>query len=168
MARYVGTRTNRYSMRMTLSGERDGLLVDLKRSPMRDYFIKLYLWQATIKSLTINITQRAVTTSLSFSFFLIRARQFIHSVVSVIRFSYTQYMMAFTRLAEIISRARHNTNTIITMTLLPDKRNTSISVLLFVLPLLLLLTRVNNIDGWIFRVSEIARVWSGRSEWSLV
>lgn len=28
-------------MRMTLSDERDGLLVDLKRSPMRDYFIKI-------------------------------------------------------------------------------------------------------------------------------
>lgn len=31
------------TLRMTLSGERDGLLVDLKRSPLRDYFIKLYL-----------------------------------------------------------------------------------------------------------------------------
>lgn len=31
------------TLRMTLSGERDGLLVDLKRSPQRDYFIKLYL-----------------------------------------------------------------------------------------------------------------------------
>lgn len=31
------------TLRMTLSGERDGLLADLKRSPLRDYFIKLYL-----------------------------------------------------------------------------------------------------------------------------
>lgn len=91
---------------MTLSGERDGLLVDLKRSPMRDNFTKLYLWQAAIKSLTINITQRAVTTSPFFVLQIYSSRCVCHANHTHTN-THTQ-STAFMRLAEIASRTRHS------------------------------------------------------------